>query len=750
MNLTPGTRLGHYELAGKIGSGGMGDVWRARDTRLDREVAIKVLPSGPADSTEQRARFNREARSIAALNHPNIVTVYSVEETADVHFITMELVSGQTLDELLPEKGFDLARFLDIAIPLADAIATAHDRGIVHRDLKAANVMVTDEGRVKVLDFGLAKLIGSKSKPDGATELTQQGVVMGTLPYMAPEQIEGKNVDFRADMFSLGVLLYEMAAGSRPFAGDNSPALMYSILQETPRPLTDIRGDFPRQLTGIVARCLEKNPDGRYPSCREVQSALTFLRTGTAAVEGRPEPPAESSIAVLPFENMSPDPADDFFSDGITEEIINALAHLQGLRVAARTSCFAFKGKHEDLRAVGGRLGVKTVLEGSVRKAGSRLRITAQLINVADGYHLWSERYDREMTDVFAIQDEIAGAIADKLRIELVHKASEHAVRPGPKNLEAYELLLKGRVLHTRRGGSLLESRECFERAVALDPDLAEAHALLADTYRLMSIYGIRPAREMMPRSRVEAERALARDPNQVEGLTALAGILALYDRDIDAALPFWERALAIDPLHVRTLSERAINLALLKPTERPQAVRDARKATEIDSLNAWAAGMYGFVLAFDGQIDLAVEAARHGAGLDPQNFMARWALVATLMHAGKHHEGLAAAEPALAMSGRHPYILTAVASAHAALGHTDQADAVYQELLGRSRSGYIGPSWLAASAASAGHMEDARRYAARAVEEIDSPLVYLRDLPDWEALRADPACMAVFTDAGL
>jgi serine/threonine protein kinase/tetratricopeptide (TPR) repeat protein len=742
MILCPGTRLSHYELIERIGSGGMGDVWKARDTRLGRDVAVKVLPPGSADSADKRARFNREARAIAALNHPNIVTVYSVEEADDLHFITMELVSGCSLEALLPAGGFELARFLDIAIPLSEAIAFAHDHRIVHRDLKAANVMVTDNGRVKVLDFGLAKLAATEGT---GTALTQDGVVMGTLPYMAPEQIQGAAVDHRADIFSLGVLLYEMAAGSRPFTGDNSPALMYSLLEETPRPLTEIRPDLPASLGDVIDRCLAKRPEQRYATCREVHDDLDALRRGTDTVSVPHSSRADTSIAVLPFDNMSPDPSDEFFSDGITEEIINALGHLQGVRVAARTSSFAFKGKREDLRGVGEKLGVKTLLEGSVRKAGSKLRITAQLVNAADGYHLWSERYDRELTDVFAIQDEIAGAIAAKLKVELVRRRSERALRAGPRNMEAYQLFLKGRVLHTRRGGSLMESRKCFEQAIALDPDMADAHALLADTYRLMAVYGMRPAMEMMPRSRVEAEKALASDPNQVEGLTTLAGIYAHYDRDLDLAMPLWERVLEIDPRHVRTLMERAINIALMRPRDRREAVHDARLATEIDSLNAWVTGMYAFVLAFDDQNDRAIETARHATELDGQNFMAHWSLVATLMHAGELESGLAAAEPALAMSGRHPYILTAVASAHAALGHTDKAEAVYQELLSRSQTGYVGHSWLAAAAASAGRMEVAVRHAAQAVAEKDASLVFVHDLPDWEAFRADPERMKIF-----
>jgi serine/threonine-protein kinase len=383
-------------------------------------------------------------------------------------------------------------------------------------------------------------------------------------------------------------------------------------------------------------------------------------------------------------------------------------------------------------------------------RAGSQLRVTAQLINAEDGYHLWSERYDRELTDVFAIQDEIAGAIAAKLRIGLAGHHAGAPARSGPKNLEAYELFMKGRVLQTRRGASIMDSVACFERAVELDPDLVEAQAWLADSYRLIAIYGLKPSSEMMPLARTAVERALAGDPDQVEGLATLACIVSVYDWDIAAAKKIWDRALALDPSHVRALAERSINVCLFEDEDRIQALQDARRAAELDALNAWAAGMYAMILGFAGRFDEGLEQARHAVELDAENFMARWALVETLIVAGKHEEGLAAAEPGLRMSGRHPYILTAVAGAHAALGNPDAANAVYQELLGRSHTGYVGFASLAAAAASAHKLDDARDFAARGVKERDGIFVYWRGLPDWAAFRADAACAKILEQAGL
>jgi TolB-like protein/Flp pilus assembly protein TadD len=473
--------------------------------------------------------------------------------------------------------------------------------------------------------------------------------------------------------------------------------------------------------------------------------APTSIAAAPSAPKGptaSPEGSARPGIAVLPFANMSADPADEFFADGITEEIINALAQLPGLRVAARTSCFAFKGKHEDLRAVADKLGVGTVMEGSVRKSGTRLRITAQLINAGDGCHLWSERYDRELSDVFAMQDEIAGAIAAKLQLALTGKP---APRAAPASAEAYQLLLKGRVLLNRRGRAILESRACLEQAVALDAGSAEAHALLGDCYRLHAMYGIAPPTEMMPRARASAEHALALDPEQVEALATLANIAATFDRDVAASAAFTDRALARDPAHVRALCERAIWLSLLdaNPGGFEQALLDLRRARSIDPLNAWAAAMQAFCLSFAGRPEEAVVPAREAMELDPDNFTAHWTMVLTLAGLARHDEALAAAEPALLMSGRNPRILAEVAAVHAARGDTEAAEAVYQEVRGRARTGYIGWAEQAAVAAAAGHLVEARALVQKAFEARDLYLMFWK-LAAWAPLRGDPESLKI------
>jgi TolB-like protein len=547
-----GRTLGHYRIVEKIGEGGMGVVYRARDERLDRDVAIKVLPEEVAENPDRLARFEQEAKSLAGLNHPNIVTIFSVEEAEGTRFIAMELVEGDSLAQTLPPGGLPLAKVFDMAIPLADALATAHERGIVHRDLKPANVMVTREGRVKVLDFGLAKLIekAAAGTADADAEevasrvatLTGEGTVVGTASYMSPEQLEGREVDHRTDIFSLGIVLYEFATGQRPFTGDTTASVVTSILRDAPAPVTDVNPGLPRHLGRIIQHCLEKDAEARYQSAKDVRNELRSLRrevdsgdvttgSGPTAVtpprakyrtgvwatagivavlvlvvgwwigrEGRGEPDDRStkgtiatsdqtemdtpSVAVLPFNNMSADPENEYFTDGLTEELISVLAKVEGLRIPARTTVFALKGTDLGVQEIGNRLGVDNVLEGSVRKSGNRIRISAQLVKVADGFNLWSETYDRELEDVFVIQGEIANSIAEALRITLSAR-DQRALRAGQgADIHAYDFYLRGRGYFRRRTQADLESaREMFTQAIDIDSGYAPAWAGLADCY---------------------------------------------------------------------------------------------------------------------------------------------------------------------------------------------------------------------------------------------------------------------------
>ena len=416
MTLTPGSRLGQYEIVSLIGGGGMGLVYKAQDTRLKRLVALKLLPPELTRDKTAKERFFQEAQAASALDHPNICTIHEIDETPDGQlYLVMAYYEGETLKEKIEHGPLPFTDAIDAAVQVGQGLAKAHEAGITHRDIKPANLMLTVDGTVKILDFGLAKLAGAEG-------ITQTGTALGTVAYMSPEQLRGQEVDQRSDIWSLGVVTYEMVAGQRPFKGEQLQAVSVGILQSQPAPLTGSRTGVPLELERVVDRALAKAVADRYQTVADLLSELRMVKraldSGATAAAGAEK--SVPSIAVLPFSNMSPDPEQEYFCDGIAEELIDALARLEGLRVVARTSAFQFKGQALDVGEIGKRLKVGTVLEGSVRKAGNRLRINAQLINTSDGYHLWSERYDRQMDDVFAVQDEIARSVVEKLKVKLL------------------------------------------------------------------------------------------------------------------------------------------------------------------------------------------------------------------------------------------------------------------------------------------------------------------------------------------
>ncbi|MBD3853187.1 MAG: protein kinase [Acidobacteria bacterium] len=599
-----GTTLAHYRITAALGAGGMGEVWRAEDTKLGRQVALKVLPEEFADDPQRLDRFEREARAVASLNHPHIVTIYSVEDAGGIRFLTMELVDGRTLDGMIPENGFDIESFFDLATPLAEAMSAAHDKSVIHRDLKPSNVMVDSDGRVKVMDFGLAKLQDAGDSSDSSELPTQAltgiGMVVGTVPYMSPEQIEGKIVDHRTDVFSLGVLLYEMATGERPFQGESSPALMSSILKDVPTPLLETRADLPRHLGRVIGRCLEKDRRDRYQTARDVFNELKALRressssTGTAASQPRVEnfPPQSMQpssdlsatgrsssatgsiphdegfwVAVLPFRCRSADSSVEALAEGLTEDIVTGLSRFSYLRVISRSSTSRYAAETVDVRAVGEELGARYVMEGSIRQAGSVLRVAVQVVDTDSGAHLWAETYNRPFRpeEIFELQDDLAprivSTIADMNGV-LPHTMSE-SIRSRPVDeLSPYEAMLRGFGYYVRlTAEDHIEARDCLERAVTDDPGNADCWALLSVMYAEEHKHGFNVRPDSLDRSLEAARKAVAIAPSNHFAHHSLAQAL-FFRREIQAFRIAAERAVALNPMDGCTTAFMGILMA--------------------------------------------------------------------------------------------------------------------------------------------------------------------------------------------
>ncbi len=546
MALEAGSRLGPYEIVAPLGAGGMGEVYRARDLRLGRDVAIKVLSEGAVADPERLSRFEQEARAVAALSHPNVVAIFDVGVGA-VPFLVTELLNGETLRNLLERGPIGTPRTLSLALQMVAGLAAAHAAGIVHRDLKPENLFITTEGQLKLLDFGLAKPV--RHFDEGDTSITRlhtlRGTILGTLGYMAPEQVRGLEVDHRADLFACGAILFEMLTGRRAFRGATPADTMSAILSEPPSALI-FSTDTPPGLAAIVRRCLEKDAGQRFTSAQALAVALESISDVRPGATPAAASPAPTSIAVLPFANLSAEADNQYFSDGLSEDLVNALTRLTGLRVASRTSSFRFRGQQADIREIGRELGVGSVLEGSVRRAGSRLRITVQLTNVEDGYHIWSGRYDREMADVFDVQDEIVTSIVSALAPALAVDARA-AVRRPTENLHAYDLYLRGRYFWNQRSPAVFGMAiRYFEDAIALDPQYALAYAGLADCYSILRVYGWTPFEHSQPRALEAVTKALALDPSLPEAHFSKALYEFYFERHWRAAREPFQQALAL------------------------------------------------------------------------------------------------------------------------------------------------------------------------------------------------------------
>ncbi|MGO9360747.1 MAG: protein kinase domain-containing protein [Xanthobacteraceae bacterium] len=748
--MTPLSSIAHYRITSKIGAGGMGEVYRATDTKLGRDVALKVLPAQMAADPDRLARFRREARAVATLNHPHIVTIFSVEEADGIHFLTMELVEGQTLDRLTPASGLPVDRIIEIAAALSDALVAAHEKGIVHRDLKPANVMVTTDGRVKVLDFGLAKDMRADD-PAGATQtsagFTAVGVIMGTPSYMSPEQIAGRELDHRTDIFSLGIILYEMASGRRPFEGASSAELASAILRDTPRPLSEIRNGIAPELCRLIQRCLEKNAQDRFPSAREVREGLETLRreleSGSSGLRSpgsgsRPLTNPAPSIAVLPFVNRSGDADNEFFSDGLSEDLINALSRLPGLQVASRTSAFRFRGSDLDIRQIGRQLEVATVVEGSVRRAGTRLRITAQLVNAENGYQLWSERYDRQMADVFEIQDEIVASIVKAVVPALLGDATRAVERP-TDNTEAYELYLKGRhYWHQRSPSTLRVAIQCFEQAIKIDPQYALAYAGLADCYAILRVYGWVSAEDGQPPAYAAMTQAVTIAPSLWEANYSRAMYTFYFEHEWREAEQHFAKAVAINPRS--SLAQAYFGLFLATAGRAEDAIAHTSLACQMDPLSAFTYAIASGAFYTLGRHEEAAQASARSLELQPDYLFGLWVHGLALCGTGRNHEGIEALERAVTLS-RAPIFVGNLGFAYGRAGQIDAAIRLLRELEERSSRGEFVPEFTAlAIHAGLGDVPAIRRSLSKTLQERTPPVALsMTGCRFQEAFRSDP-----------
>jgi len=699
-----GRRVGPYHVIAFLGAGGMGEVYRARDIRLDRDVAIKVLPSAFRPASDRLARFEREARLLAALNHPNIAAIHSLEESGGVPALVLELVEGPTLAERLADGPLASADAVDIGSQLADALHAAHAKGIVHRDLKPANIKLAPGNIVKVLDFGLAKPL---AEDDGAVE--------GTPAYMSPEQVRGQPVDARTDVWAFGCVLYETLTGRRAFNGRCTADLLDAVLHADVEPL-----DRGHPLAAIVERCLRKNPEDRFARIGDVRAALAHVRADN------PQP----SIAVLPFAAAADDLEQEYFGDGLADEIISTLARLRELRVIARTSAFAFKGQQIDVRRIGESLGVEYVLEGTVRRLGKRVRVTTHLLSAASGSPVWSERYDRDAADVSSVQEEIARAIGESLRVTFDRS---QALAPVPA---AYESLLKGRhQLLKLTSESIALAGNYFSKAIQIDPGYAAAHAWLGSYHWMLAsaAYAV-PAQSAMPRARDAARRAVELDPSSADAHAVLCAVAAQFEYDWDEAERRFRLSTSMPTLSAE--GRRLCGFNYLLSAGRPlDAAHECERALRDDPLNGLTAVQVGVCLHASGDRNAALERFHQALELNERNFLAHLNIALWMLEEGRIDDATAAADAACTIAPLNPWSVACQAAIRTLKGDDTDPSVLLTRLGALDKYGT--PAGYCRYFMLVGNFQAAADWAARTIMQRDAAFPFALQMSCARGLRA-------------
>ncbi len=735
---TPGARLGEYEVQSLIGAGGMGEVYRAQDKRLGREVAIKVLPAFLSHDPDRLRRFEQEARAAAALNHPNILAVFQMGTYEGAPYLVSELLEGGTLRELLVRGSLPVRKATDYGVQTARGLAAAHEKGITHRDLKPENLFVTKDGRVKILDFGLAKLTQRPTNPDqGAPTVsveTEPGVVMGTVGYMAPEQVRGKAADHRADIFAFGAILYEMLTGKRAFNKATTAETMTAILNEDPQAISQI---VPFALQRVVLRCMEKSPEQRFQSASDLgfalepQSVEPILSTVLSAE-------VIQSIAVLPFENASGEPNTEYLCDGITESIINSLSQLPGLRVMPRSVVFRYKQKDVDAQAVGRELNARAVLMGRIMQRGENLVVGTELVDAVAESQLWGERYNRKLADIFAVEEEIARRISESLRMKLTRDDKGRLAKRFTQDAEAYQLYLKGRYHWVKRTpDSVKKALEYFEQAIQKDADYALAYAGLADCYTILSFEGILAPNDGLPEAKAAAAKAVAIDDALAEGHTSLALAVA-HDRDWLQAENEFRRALELNPGYWIAHSWYGLLLAGLG--RREEAIAEVLRAEELEPLMLAATYIAAWIFYLARQYDQTIARCRKALEIEPNYGFAHYWLALAQEQKGKHKEAIAELKKAVHLLQNTPFALAALGHAQAAAGHKEEAQKLLDELIELSRQRYAEPFGIAEIHVALNERNQAFDWLQRAFDERSLWFnLFLNDDPRLDSLRSDP-----------